>query len=323
MADEVFSLVYDGDAIEDGEMSAAELGPALIAISELFTTANDLFNGTETTVATNVKANFKEGSFEVLLHIHQALCHPTAILTPGVFVLGASSLITKVIGKAIDKVEDKLEDGVVEGLFKLFGVLKGRKPQKIEQDDSRKVSVFVLGNNNSITVSQDTAKLYEDPSTRTYAALVASPLRHDGIKNLRITRDNEEIVQLERRDFTQEAEVSTENTDDQGEAPQQLIVEISKPAFVEGKWSVSDGSKRFQVDMEDETFKSRVHAREVGFYDGDLYRVEMVTTQRLKNRRLTTERKITRVIGPVKGAVIQDSLTLPKSARRFLEDDEL
>jgi len=54
LADEVFSLVYDGDATEDGEMSAAELGPALIAISELFTTANDLFNGTETTVATNV-----------------------------------------------------------------------------------------------------------------------------------------------------------------------------------------------------------------------------------------------------------------------------
>lgn len=323
MADDVFTLVYDGEEIEDGEMSAATLGPALVAISELFETANGLFNGSETTVATNVKANFKEGSFEVLFHIHQALSDPNTILVPGTF-LGADPLINQVLGKVIGKAQEKLADGALEGLFKLLEVLRGRKPEKIERDDSRNVSIFVVGNNNHVTVSQETAKLYENPNARLLAAKVGSPLKSKGITKLRIKRDAEEIAELEQRDFPEVADVPmlAENTSQGDGGPQQLIVEIVKPTFVEGKWSVSDGNRRFQVDMQDQAFKNRVHAREIGFYDGDFYRVEMVTIQRVKNRKLTTERKITRVLEKMTPPT-QVPLVIPeKSGRVFRDDDE-
>ena len=45
-----------------------------------------------------------------------------------------------------------------------------------------------------------------------------------------------------------------------------------KTDFSDGKWTVSDGGKPFTVSLDDEEFKTRVHNREVGFYDGDLLR---------------------------------------------------
>ena len=80
---------------------------------------------------------------------------------------------------------------------------------------------------------------------------------------------------------------------------QETIVQILRPSFPDGKWSVSDGGRKFQVSMEDETFKARIHAREVGFYEGDLYLVQIHTRQTLSGTKLATERIITRVIAPV------------------------
>lgn len=51
--------------------------------------------------------------------------------------------------------------------------------------------------------------------------------------------------------------------------------------------------------MADENFKAKVHAREIGFYDGDMYRVRMETEQRFDGRGLSTKRKIIEVVEPV------------------------
>jgi hypothetical protein len=51
-------------------------------------------------------------------------------------------------------------------------------------------------------------------------------------------------------------------------APQQLIVRIMKANF------------------------AGVQARDVGFFDGDLYRVEMVTTQKTTGQRVSTSRSV-------------------------------
>jgi hypothetical protein len=135
---------------------------------------------------------------------------------------------------------------------------------------------------------------------------------------MRIKRDSEEVANLQQQDFPEVPELVVPTlTDNNGlvGSPQELVVQIVKPSFSDGKWSVSDGTRRFDVAMDDQTFKAKVHAREVGFYDGDLYRVEMTTTQKVNNQRLSTERKITRVIAPVLPDV-QEPLKLEESERR-------
>jgi hypothetical protein len=63
-----------------------------------------------------------------------------------------------------------------------------------------------------------------------------------------------------------------------------------KANFAGGKWSVSDGGKPFEVSMDDDDFKARVQAKEVGFFDGDLYKVKMVTSQKITGQRVSTSR---------------------------------
>ena len=329
MASETFSLIYDGDEIRDGEMSVADLGPALIAVGELFESANKALNGSQAIVETNVKADFKEGSFEILIHIHQLLTDPSAALMPAMYVLGADKLVGQVMGKAIEKAKDKVYDFAVEGLFKLLGRLGGKKPERIEYDESKKLFIFNTGDNVNITVDQATGQLYDNPRVLAAAARVASPLKRPGISKLRIKRDSEEVADLQQKDFPDVPDIEVPMLPDNksvGGGPQELVIQIVKPSFSDGKWSVSDGNRRFDVAMEDQTFKAKVHAREVGFYDGDLYRVELVTTQKMNNQRLSTERKITRVIAPVP-TDFGESLSLPLSeekrpGRRFREDDE-
>ena len=61
MPSEIFSLSYEGAGVREGEMDVAEFGPALVAMGELFTLADEGLNETKTSVTTRVKADFKKG----------------------------------------------------------------------------------------------------------------------------------------------------------------------------------------------------------------------------------------------------------------------
>ena len=100
---------------------------------------------------------------------------------------------------------------------------------------------------------------------------------------------------------------------------------IVKPNFSGGKWSVSDGGKAYEVWMEDEGFMNQVHAREVGFYDGDYYKVAMTESQKLDGRGLSNSRKIVRVIEPIRKPVQTPLLQGPSGRRnsgKIRPDDE-
>lgn len=279
---DTFTLVYEGGTLEQGEMDVYDLAPALLAVGETFKAANASLNGSSTEVTTSVKADFREGSFEILFAVQQQLADAAGGIIPALHLLGANALIETVIGNATDAVIDKAKEKVVSGLFKLIGILHGREPKEVGYDETRKVNVMVFGNNNSILVEENTAALYRDPRVRSSAAKVANPLKKSGIKSLRAKKGTTVLASVVREDFPELV--------DSGDAPiilspapdpettQTLIVRILKPDFVGDKWSVSDGGKPYTVSMADENFKAKVHAREIGFYDGDMYRVRMETS---------------------------------------------
>jgi hypothetical protein len=305
-----FQLIYDGNDIHDGEMDVSVLAPALLAVGELFKAADETINGSSTVVTTSVKADFHVGSFEIVLSVEQHLRDTAISLFPAFHLLGADKLISIVVGDVIDKAKEKLEKKVPEvitGLLKLLGVLKGEKPEAIRHDESTNTKLFVLGNNNTIYVENNTAALYEDNSTRSAANRIASPLNRAGISTLKAKRRASEVASLQIRDFpTVETPLSLDTARLENElmvaapAPQELVVRIMKANFAGGKWSVSDGGKPFEVSMDDNDFKARVQAREVGFFDGDLYRVEMATSQKITGQRVSTSRSIVKVIEAVR-----------------------
>ena len=108
MKKDTFQLIYDGDGIHDGEMDACALAPALLAIAELFDAADTTINGSETVVTTRVKADFREGSFEVLFSIEQHMLDATVGILPTLHLIGADRLIATVLGNLKSKIEDKV-----------------------------------------------------------------------------------------------------------------------------------------------------------------------------------------------------------------------
>jgi len=145
---DISQLVYDGSDIREGEMDVSVLAPALLAIGDLFKAADETINGSyTTTVTTSVKADFRKGSFEILLSVEQRVRDAAIGLLPSLHLIGANKLISIVVGDVIDKGIDKAKEVVVKGLFKLMGKLNGSKPESIKRDDSNNTYIFNMGNN--------------------------------------------------------------------------------------------------------------------------------------------------------------------------------
>jgi hypothetical protein len=305
-------------------MDVFALAPSLLGVGELFRSADEAMNGSDTVVSTDVQSTFKSGSFEILFSVEQHLRDASVSLLPVIPLLGANNLVSAVIGTAVDKTKDMAQEKVVKGLFKLLGVLAGHKPEAIKSGDGSNSSIFLMGSGNTISVDQRTTHLYQNARTMAAANKVALPLKRTGIRVLKARQGSQEITSLEQKDFPELASVHDALTyaiDQSNDVkPQEKIVRIVKPNFSGGKWTVSDGSKPFEVAMDDEDFMKRVHAREVGFYDGDYYRVAMTETQKIDGRGLSTSRTIVRVIDEIRRPT-QVPLLPTSTGRKFRLDE--
>ncbi len=330
---DTFTLIYEGEGLKNGEMDVFDLAPALLAIGETFRTADEVLNGSATVTTTSVRAEFQKGSFEVVLAVEQHLRDSAAGIIPALHVIGAEKLISTVVGSVTDVVIDKAKEkasSVVSGLFKLLGKLGGAEPKEIQYDEITKSNIFLYGNNNTIHVDQSTTELYRNQRTRKVATRVAVPLRKSGIKSLKANKEGAEIASVERKDFPELESAMDEEpltilaeNDTTRPSTAVLIVRIVKPDFKGDKWTVSEGDRKtYTVSMADEAFKSRVHARKIGFFDGDMYRVRMETEQKLDGRGLRTIRRILQVIESVPQPR-QQSLKSPEDeqqGRKFRDD---
>ena len=65
-----FSIAYDGEALRTGSMNVRDLAPALLAVGQLFGTANNTLNEDRASIKVNVVAT-GHGSFEVFLELEQ------------------------------------------------------------------------------------------------------------------------------------------------------------------------------------------------------------------------------------------------------------
>ena len=293
-ADEQFEVVFEGEAVKNGEMDVRALAPSLLALADLFQESNRVLNGDRAGVSVSVRAEFAPGSFHIDLTIAQNLYEQAKQLILGKEISDAKKLIETIfyfVGLPVS-------GGV--GLFKLIRGMQNKKPASVTYIDNR-VQLFFDGR--VVEAHEDAYRLWLDDRVLRAAGEFVRPLDRDGIDSVEARYGNltETIRRAEREVFElpdQGAMESSSSGTDDLSSTRVALLKVVKLSFEKNqKWRFSDGSAAFNASITDQQFISRLNAREEGFYSGDVLKVMLSTSQALNLKGgISTHYTIDRVI---------------------------
>jgi hypothetical protein len=293
MSETNITMVFDGPAVENGQIDVQDLAPALMAIGEMIQAANNEINGNRAQIAVRVRAT-AEGSFEVDLSLLQSLMDSAKSL----FDFSAQNkdeiAAANDLADLLFKVVGSVATGTVivrGGLWALMKFLKGRKPDKIEPKGG---DVHVtIGTLNFITNAR-TVQLAESVPVREQAKKAVAALSKDGIDKIKIKRATCETLEVSKSevgyfDFQDTEEELEDET-------RTMTLQIISLSFKEdNKWRVTDGEP-FSATIDDVDFLNQIANNEISFSKGD-YLVCLVREQQFRTAKgLRKERHITKVI---------------------------
>jgi hypothetical protein len=278
MADAQFEVVYNGEAVQNGEMDVRALAPSLLALADLFQESNRVLNGDRAGVSVSVRAEFTPGSFHIDLTLAQSLYEQAKQLVLGKEVSDAKKLIETIFYF----VGIPVTGGV--GLFRLIRGLRNKQPANITYVDNR-VQLFIDGA--VVEAHEDAYRLWLDERVRRAAGEFVRPLDRTGIESVEARYGDlvETIRREEREAFESGAAGSVTENGTSGtdlSNTRVALLKIVKLSFEkQQKWRFSDGSAAFNASITDQQFISRLDARQEGFYSGDVLKVMLSTSQAL------------------------------------------
>lgn len=285
MSQATFKLVYDGDALKDGEMDVADLAPALLAMGEFVRASARAVYGDEAQVSVKVKAT-NEGSFEVLFAMAvDAAGHAWEFWKKD--DIQAAAQLAGLMGLSAT--------GVAGGAIWAVKKLRGQ-PAKL-RSASEPGSVEIETPTGVIVVPEGVGRIVVDRAVRAaLERLVADPLEKDGI-------DTVIFAQGERAEKIEESEASWFRAPLTIEADEFVsrytrAFSIMSLHFTAGKkWRLSDGRGSAKlIAIDDEDFNGKVARNEVRFAKGDILICEVVETSRRTDAGFKSEFEIIRVI---------------------------
>ena len=292
MSDANFSLIFDGAAVENGEIDLKDLAPSVMALGELIQAANTELNGDRARIAVKLQAT-KKGSFEVNLTLVQS------------FSTQALSLLDSLAGhkegiaaaNALADVIFKIGGGAVAvggGFFALIKWLRNRKPDKIENKGGD--THIYIGDNVFITNPQAVA-LAENLQVREQARNLVAVLLNDGIDEISTRLGSKERLTIKKEDvhYFDMPDVEEETLED---TERKVFLQIDSLSFKEGnKWRMTDGGEPFYAELKDVDFLNQIAADEVSFSKNDYLHCLVHERQiRTSKGQLKKERTIIRVI---------------------------
>lgn len=256
MSEASFSLAYDGEAVRHGEMDLADLGPALIGLSQLLKAAGRVTFGDEVVVTVRAKAT-REGSFEVLLNLGIEGAQNLWEFWKQTDVQAAATLLG-LLGFTF-------KDGALQAIK----TLRGKRPSSQERLPDGGIRI-IAADGTTLDLPEPALRLALDPTVRSaLERVVVNPLERDGIDTVKIGDDK-------RRTVIHETEVDyfrpLPGTDgDQFSARFVKPFKIVSLHFTSGrKWRLHDGRASRQVLIDDPEFNARVDNNEERFAKGDL-----------------------------------------------------
>lgn len=280
---ERFNVVYDGPALAEHRMDVRDLAPALIAISDLFASANKELNGDTADVRVEVKASFKAGSFGIELLFSQDFISQIRDMFAGqtATALANASGILALIGFT--------GTGVVQLLKKL----KGRRPYEIIQRGE--VAEVLITESERIEVDARVIKLWRSRTVRTSLEKTLSPLLNEGISDFGIVYNDAVTLELHDDDLPSFSSSAPTEAEVVSDAVTKKVLLLESVVFKDdNKWRVHDGQYPFHAAIEDPEFIVKINNGE-RFGKGDVLIVDLRQVQTIDNGQLKTEYSIVKV----------------------------
>lgn len=285
---ETICVAYTGEAVNDGTMDINELAPALLALSNLISEANQTLNNDGSKIEVRISSHFERGSFEMILNLIRSLPQQMKLwFSDSGYTLGQ---VLNNLGLA------STLSGV--NLLELIRQLKGKQPQKIERVDEN--TARVIFEERELKVSLGVLKLFKSEKIRRQVEGAVHPLKREGVEGLEFRdANNKEVV----------AKITTDETEyfsdfSQGEgleeisSSQRLTLRILNVNFERGlKWRFDDGEDKFYALVKDEKFLEAVETGRISFGYGDTIFAEIETTQQFTGGDLKkTIKSVTKVL---------------------------
>ncbi|PWG62852.1 hypothetical protein [Sediminicurvatus halobius] len=263
-----FTLTYDGPALQEHEIDARELAPALIAVSDTLEAANAALNGDQVRVQVNVRASFRTGCFGIDFSVVQSL---SAQLT--------SFLNSEAVSAAINLVTLLGMGGTgAFGLVKAIRRLRGRAPRRvIELKDGR---FRIETDDGHFEIEAEVLELLRNYEVRKGLEGVVKPLDEEGIEQVAFQADQDtepEIIRKDERRYFRAPPPEQEELEERDEERYLQLVSLSFKE--ENKWRFNDGNATFHAAILDEDFLRRIDLGEERFGKNDVLKVRMRTRQ--------------------------------------------
>jgi hypothetical protein len=271
--------IYDGGALSDHAMEVMDLAPALLGVAKACRRANQLLNGQNSTLSVRMRSEVQPGCFHAELDLIVKAAH------------GVAPLIPSALRTATDVAHAMFGEGSAFDLIRR-GVFKAKAETTITATGDG--AVVASQNAGPVTINQNTFYVVRDPSVRRESERAMDVLRRQGIDELVIGTE-------QRKSLITKADA--EALFDAPALPDEEVLESEREAILEvvtfgtkqdSKSRFSDGETEFWATIEDDGFWDDYHDRKRGIFDGDRFRVVLVTRQFL-GAKLRTESVVMRV----------------------------
>ena len=290
----VITIAYCGPAVDNGTMDVRDLAPALLAFSDFIRAANKALNNDDSKISVRVNADFHQGSFEIQLAVIKTLAQKVQELwdTPGIDAGGILALLG--LGVAAN------DYGLIDLIKKIGGkVIKSITDSK---EQPGKSIVKVEGDNNVIVVDSKVVGLYKDTEIRGNIEKALSPLQREGIDAFEVRNEAKDGNRAVKRITKEEipcfyvSKPSSGNDDTTNISTQCVWVQLLNVSFEDLKWKLSLGDAKIHAMLNDEDFKKKIDKHKVWFAKGDMLKVQLETTQQIKeNGTITNQYAILKV----------------------------
>jgi len=282
-----FRITYDGPALEQHEMEARELAPALLAMANLLESGVKALYGSQANARISVKGTFKKGSFSIDFGttINVVNTIKDLFAGEGMTALANAKAVLELLG---------LAGGGAFGLVQLLKWLKNRKITRIEPSSAGYITLVV--ENDRRDIEAGLLVLLNDREVRESLDQVLLPLDRDGIELFASGSDTEIFTTIdasERHFFSLPAQEDILILED----IRRMAYSIVSLAFKEdNKWRLSDGNSTINAKISDLDFVSRVNASEIAFSKGDVLVCEVKITQWQTETGAKTDYEVIRVL---------------------------